>query len=285
MAKSASVEKDKKKKSKAGVYNADSLQSMHYPDNVRHLPGMFFGSREEAGVRRGWKEIADNSVDEHQNGHGNKITTYYDSKKRQFTVADQGRGVPSGFNKKEGKSGFEIVFATLHGSGKFSKDNYQSSVGLHGVGAACTNALASTFQAWSHNEGVWKTQSFKEGKAVTKVENGAPDEQFAKAKRGTVVRWTPDKKIFGDAVIDTDIMRETCQSLTMLNPGLEMVVVIDGVKTVYKSENGLLDMIYGTEEQKKLTLGKPFHFQQKGLIDIAVSWIDDDVPTTKSFVN
>ena len=280
----AKVTKAKKARS-SKVYNADSLKSLDFPECCRHRIGMYFGSKEEAGVRRSWKEILDNSVDEHQNGHGSKITCYYNSKKRQFIVADQGRGVPSGWNKAEGKSGFELVFGTLHGSGKFDDSNYASSSGLNGIGASVSQAVSSSFQVWSHNEGVWKTQTFKEGYATSKVVKGAPEERFAKTKQGTVIQWVPDKKIFGDAVIDTALMLETCQSLAMLNPGLELVVVIDGNKTVYKSEHGLLDMIYGTPEQKQLTLGKPFHYQSKGLLDIAVSWQDDDVPTTKAFVN
>lgn len=276
----------KEKKAKAGkAYDANALVKLEFPEAPRLRIGMYFGSKEEAGVRRGWKEILDNSVDESQNGHGNKITCCYNSKKKLFLVADQGRGVPSGWNTKEKMSGFEIVFATLHGSGKFDTSNYASSSGLNGCGAAIAQAVASSFQVWSHNEGVWKTQTFAEGYATSKVMKGAPEERFAKTKQGTVVQWVPDKKVFGDAVVDTDKMLETCQSLAMLNPGLELVVVIDGTKTVYKSEHGLLDMIYGTPEQKQLTLGKPFHFQSKGLLDIAVSWQDSDVPNTKAFVN
>lgn len=274
-----------KKTLKVKAYNADSLKTLPFPDNVRHRPGMYLSSKDEPGVRRAWKEIIDNSIDEHQNGHGNKIVCHYNTKTGVTLLADQGRGVPSGYNKSEKKTGFEIVFGTLHGGGKFDSGNYETSGGLHGVGAAASQATSSSFQVWSHNEGLWKTQSFKEGKPVSDVKKAAPPEEFAKSKRGTVIQWTPDTKVFSTKFVDTDLMSETCRSLAMLNPGLEIVVVIDGKKTVYKSENGLLDMLYSTPEQKQVTFGKPFHFQKKGVIDIAVSWQDTDESLTYSYVN
>ena len=270
---------------KTTTYNADSLKSLKYPENVRHRPGMFISSVDEPGVRRIWKEILDNSVDEHGIGHGNTIVVEYNTKKNMFLVADQGRGAPSGMNKKEGKSGFELVFATLHGSGKFDQSNYVTSSGVHGVGASCTQSLSSHFQAWSHNEGLWKTQTFKKGYAVSKVEKGSPAPEFAKAKKGTVVQWVPDTEIFKDARIDIQAMHETCKHLTMLNPGLEIIIRIDGKETKYKSENGLLDMVYGTKEQQESSLTKPFQYQKKSLIDIAVVWNDDDLQQTWSYVN
>lgn len=274
-----------KKAKKSNAYNADSLRTLPFPDNVRHRPGMYLSSRDEPGVRRAWKEIIDNSIDEHQNGHGNKIVCHYNTKTGTFLLADQGRGVPSGYNKKEKKTGFEIVFGTLHGGGKFDTGNYSTSGGLHGVGAAATQACSSKFQVWSYNEGVWKTQTFKEGRSEADVKKASPPEEFAKAKRGTVIQWTPDTKVFSTKVIDTEKMLETCKSLAMLNPGLEILVVIDNKKHVFKSENGLLDMIYGTQEQKQVTLAKPFHFQAKGVIDIAVTWHDTDTQSTFSYVN
>ena len=267
------------------AYNADSLRTLPFPDNIRHRPGMYLSSKDEPGVRRAWKEIIDNSIDEHQNGHGNKIVCQYSTKTGTFLVMDQGRGVPSGYNKKEKKTGFEIVFCTLHGGGKFDSGNYATSGGLHGVGAAATQACASKFQVWSYNEGVWKTQVFKEGRAVSDVKKESPPDDFAKAKKGTVIQWTPDAKVFSTKIVDTSLVLDTCKSLAMLNPGLELVVVIDGKKTVYRSENGLLDMIYGTDAQKKVALAKPFSYQKKGLIDIAVSWQDSDVSNTYAYVN
>lgn len=273
------------KASAKSSYNADSLKSLKFPENVRTKIGMYFGSAEEAGVRRGWKEIIDNSIDELQNGHGKLIVTTYDSAKRMFSVYDDGRGVPSGMNKKEGKSGFEIVFATLHGSGKHDHSNYTDSVGINGVGASVTQGTSSVFNVWSANEGVWKTQSFVKGKASSDVLKKDPTASYIKTKRGTLVQWIPDTAVFKDSVIDTAKMHEICDQLSMLNPGITITLIIDKKTTVYKSENGLLDMIYRSEEQKASALVKPFNFQKKGLIDIAVCWNDDDVQQTWSYVN
>src|ERR1035437_5586467 len=270
----------------AKAYTADSLRSLGFPDNVREKIGMYFGSAEEAGVRRGWKEIVDNSIDELQNGHGKRIVVMYETKKRMFTVYDDGRGVPSGWNKKEKKSGFEIVFTTLHGSGKHAdSDSYAESVGINGVGAAVTQGTSSTFQAWSANEGTWKTQKFAKGKAISQVVKGVPDFDFVKGKRGSVIQWVPDPYVFKDSVIDVDRMRETCDQLAMLTPGIEITLIIDKKTKVYKSEHGLLDMIYRSDEQKQLALVKPFQYKKVGLIDIAVVWQDDDLQQTWSYVN
>lgn len=285
MPKAKKVEVKRKGGKSSSEYNADSLSTLPYPLNVRHRPATYIGSKEEYGVRRIWKEIVDNACDEANAGHGKLITVVYDSKTCTYTVADEGRGVPSGYNKKEKKTGFEIVYCTLHGGGKFDNSNYGTSSGLNGIGCAATNATSSRLQVWSHNEGSWKTQVFKAGVAVTDIKSGAPDPEFAKKKKGTVVQWIPDTEIFGDHKIDIGLMRETCAHLSMLYPGVSIALTVNGKTKVYKSTNGLLDLIYGTEEQQKTALIKPFHFQKPHKIDVAVVWHDDDTQHVWSYVN
>lgn len=273
------------KATKDKAYNADSLREMHFPENVRHRPGMYIGGLDESGAFRSLKEIADNSIDEAQAGHGKKINIVYNTEKNVITVIDQGRGVPMGKNK-QGKFASEIVFATLHGSGKFDAGNYEGGViGLHGVGSAVVCALSEYLVVWSKNSGKWMMQRFERGVKVHDPKPEAPKSKIAvKNDKGTVVQFKLDKKLFGNVVIEAERIHNEMRHIAMLNPGLSIVVDVDGEDRTYKSDNGLIDMIM-TEESAKSTLGKPFSLQVKKAIDIAVCWRDDADTETFSYVN
>jgi DNA gyrase subunit B len=272
-------------KKKTASYGADSLREMKYPECVRTKIGMYLGSADEAGAYRAFKEIADNSFDEAMAGHGKKINIIYNTAKNLVTVIDQGRGLPMGKNK-DGKFASEVALATLHGSGKFDAKNYAGGViGTHGVGAACTNSVSEHFTVWSKNSGKWVTQRFERGVKVHDPKPEAPKSKIAlKNDKGTVIQFRLDTQIFGSVVIEGERIHSEMRHIAMLNPGLSIVVDVDGEVKKYKSDNGLIDMIM-TEESAKSTLGKPFSFQQKKVIDIAVCWRDDADTETFSYVN
>lgn len=274
-------------KDKKNTYNADSLQKLVFPHSIRKRPGVYVGGvTADTGLFRIFKECIDNSVDEATNGYGKVIYVEYNTKTQVFTVADRGRGIPTGMNKKEKKSGLELALTDMHGSGKFNQDSYLTSSGLNGLGLKALVALSEHSQAWSANEGVWKTLKLKRGILQGGLEKSKPTLKWSLEKCvGTVIEWKPDTEIFGSEVIRVERMHEELKHLTMLNPGLEIIVRIDGKEKKYLSENGLLDMIYGTKEQQEIALVKPFQFQKKGLIDIAVVWHDDDTQQTWSYVN
>lgn len=275
----------KRKTSKAEAYGADSLRELHYPENVRQKVGMYLSGSDEAGAYRAFKEIADNSFDEAMAGHGKKINIVYNTEKNTVTVIDQGRGLPMGKNK-DGKFASEVALATLHGSGKFDAKNYAGGViGTHGVGAACTNAVSEHFTVWSKNSGKWMMQRFERGIKTHDPKPEAPKSKIAlKNDKGTMIQFKLDKKIFGSAVIDGERIHNEMRHIAMLNPGLSIVVDVDGEVKTYKSDNGLIDMLI-TEETSKSTLGKPFSLQVKKAIDIAVCWRDDSDSETFSYVN
>ena len=272
---------------KLKTYDADSLRKLVFPDSIRKRPGVYVGGvTSDTGLFRIFKEAVDNSVDEATNGHGAVIYISYNSKTKVFVVADRGRGIPTGMNKKEKKSGLEIALTDMHGSGKFDQDSYVSSSGLNGLGLKALVALSEYTTAWSANEGVWKSLSLKRGIIQGGLTQSKPSLPFALAKlKGTVVEWKPDTKIFGDEVIRIERIHEEIKNLAMLNTGIEFIVHIDGKTSKYISVNGLLDMLYGTDEQKASALVKPFHYKKDGLIDIAVCWNDDDIQQTWSYVN
>lgn len=274
-------------KVKAKDYNADSLRKLAFPHSIRKRPGVYVGGvTADTGLFRIFKEAIDNSVDEATNGHGKVIFVSYTSKSQVFIVADRGRGIPTGMNKKEKKSGLEIALTDMHGSGKFDQDSYASSSGLNGLGLKALVALSEYTTAWSANEGMWKSLTLKRGIIQGGLTKAKPVLPFALEKvQGTVVEWKPDVQIFGTEVIRTERIHEEIKNLAMLNPGLEFIIRIDGKEKKYVSENGLLDMVYGTKEQQDTALTKPFQFQKKGVIDIAVVWNDDDLQQTWSYVN
>lgn len=275
------------KKIAENEYNADSLIAQEFPANIRHNPWMLGGRGPEARFRA-VKEVTDNAVDEAMAGFGDRITIRYDSKTCIVTVIDEGRGVPMGLNKEKGKYGAEMVFATLHSSGKFNAKAYKGGViGVHGVGAACTNAVSEFLQVWACSNGKWLTQRFERGIVQgPPVKENPPSKQAVAAGRGSVVRFKLDSEIFPEGIsLDAENMINELRSVAALNAGLMIRVIIDNVVTELFSENGIVDLIV-TEESKSQIIGKPFTTQVDGLLDLALCWYDDDsTDGTFSFVN
>ena len=275
----------KKKKEASGVYDADSLRKLPYPDCVRKRIGMYLGGADENGAYRALKEIVDNSLDEAMAGHGKRINIIYSTSKNIITVIDQGRGLPMGKNK-DGEFASEIALATLHGSGKFDNENYQGGVvGLNGVGAACTNAVSEYFVVWSKNSKKWTTQRFERGIKKHDPKPEDPKSKIAlKNDKGTIIQFKLDKQIFGDVVVDPERIHREMNDLAILNPGVAFVVTIDDETTTYLSANGLIDMVV-TKDVEKIIIGKPYQLQKKGVIDLVLCWVDDSETNTFSYVN
>lgn len=274
------------KAAKTPAYSADSLKVLRFPENIRKRPSMYVGGiTSETGVFRLFREGFDNILDEAMNGHGTCAWVSYNTKTNVFVVCDRGRGIPTGMNKKEGKSSIELAFTSMHGSGKFDQANYTASAGMNGIGLKAVAALSEYVSAYSANEGVWKSLHLKRGIVQGAVKKEKPNYAWAKKAAGTIIEWKPDTKIFGTEVISVERMHRELRYATMLNPGFSVEFVVDGKSTTYVSENGLLDMVYGTEEQKQQALVKPFQFLDKKKIDIALVWHDDDLQETWSFVN
>lgn len=272
------------------AYGAKSLRSLPYPESVQQRPGMYIGSVDSSGAFRCLKEIIDNSIDEAGAGFGTYISISYNTETGVITVVDNGRGVPMGWNDDEGKFASEVVYSTLHGSGKFDDESYGgTSAGLNGVGAAVCNAMSEWFIVWSSNtenkKQPWLMQRFEFGKKVHDPKPEAPKSKFAlKTGRATVVKFKLNSKLFTDTTIDVERIHSEMSHIAMLNPGVTIAVNIDGEVTKHLSENGLIDMI-ANEKTKSAILGKPFSYQVEGLIDFACAWVDDTETVTHSYVN
>ncbi|MDE7182097.1 MAG: DNA gyrase subunit B [Clostridia bacterium] len=211
-------------------YNADDLRILEGLEAVRLRPGMYIGSTGVKGLHHVLWEIVDNSVDEAANGYADEITVKL-WKDGSASVEDNGRGMPIDENKKAGMSGVEVIFTKLHAGGKFDTENYAFSGGLHGVGASVTNALSEWLNVEVYRDTVYKMSFFsrydeEKGKWLCGVpeyplENtGEPTE-----KRGTFVRFMPDKEVFETVEWHYDVVFKRLKELAFLNKGLKINLI------------------------------------------------------------
>ncbi|GAB6443302.1 DNA topoisomerase (ATP-hydrolyzing) subunit B [Bacillus luti] len=203
-------------------YDADQIEVLEGLEAVRKRPGMYIGSTSFQGLHHLIKEIVDNSNDEYQAGFCNRIhvTTYKDG---SLAVQDNGRGIPTGIQKKYNKPAVEVALTTLHAGGKFKggKGAYKNSGGLHGVGASCVNALSEWMKTTIHQNGKVYEMNFSKGHKTSEltVVGTCPEEQT-----GTLIHFLPDDTIFLETtVFDYKWIYNYLQESAMLNRNLEIV--------------------------------------------------------------
>jgi len=207
-----------------GNYDASNITALEGLEAVRKRPGMYIGSTDSKGLHHLVWEVVDNSIDEHLAGH---CDTIYLSihKNNSITVKDNGRGIPTGMHPKLKKSALEVVMTVLHAGGKFDKDTYKVSGGLHGVGVSCVNALSIDMRVEVHRGGSIFEQEYKRGKPQYDVrEIGETD------INGTNVTFLPDPEIMEELVYDYEILAKRARELSYLNKGLTIIMTDERVK-------------------------------------------------------
>ena len=227
-------------------YSADSIQALEGMEHVRKRPSMYIGDVGSRGLHHLVYEVVDNSIDEAMAGYCTSISLEINNDS-SLTVEDNGRGIPVGLHKKEGVSALEVVMTKIGAGGKFDKDSYKVSGGLHGVGVSCVNALSELLVAKVFRDGKEYEQSYSKGKPIAPVkEIGNSD------KRGTLVTFTPDKEIFKEVTeFEYEILSNRMRELSFLNKGLTISITDnrkkdkDGnaISETFLSKEGLSEFI------------------------------------------
>ena len=200
-------------------YSADSIQALEGMEHVRKRPSMYIGDVGLRGLHHLVYEVVDNSIDEALAGHCDKISVTI-NEDNSITTEDNGRGIPVGIHKKEGVSALEVVMTKIGAGGKFDKDSYKVSGGLHGVGVSCVNALSSSLKATVYRDGkVWE-QVYERGKPLSKVKEVGTSE-----KRGTLVTFKPDSEIFNQTIeYNYETLSQRLRELSYLNKGISLSI-------------------------------------------------------------
>ena len=277
-------------------YNAGDIKILEGLDAVRMRPGMYIGSTGVRGLHHILWEIVDNAVDEAANGFADRIEVklYADG---SASVEDNGRGIPTDIHPKQGVSGVEVVFTQLHAGGKFGQDAYGYSGGLHGVGASVTNALSEWLEVKVFRKTVYEMRfrSYMD-KASGKMKSGVPEYHLKDTgvktnKKGTFVRFKPDKTVFETTEFSIDAISRRLKELAFLNKGLHIVLTDErGEKSSveYKYDGGIIDFVKYLNEGKNALYDPPLYAKAEKdgvVVEFAIQHTDTYTESVFSFVN
>lgn len=257
-------------------YSASSIQVLEGLEAVRKRPAMYIGDVGQKGLHHLVYEVVDNSIDEALAGYCTSIGVTI-NEDNSITVVDNGRGIPVDFHEKEGRSALEVVMTVLHAGGKFDKDSYKVSGGLHGVGVSCVNALSISLKAEVHRDGKIYRQEYSKGKPLSSIEEvGTTD------INGTWITFKPDDGIFNETEYKYSVLASRMRELAFLNAGLEIVLTdrreVDDEGNVkserFYSDEGLLEFVKFIDVNREHLIDQP----------ISISTEKNDVPVDIAIV-
>ena len=274
-------------------YSADNIQVLEGLEAVRKRPAMYIGDIGIKGLHHLVYEVIDNCIDEAIGGFCTKIEVVI-HENGSVTVTDDGRGIPTGMMEKEKKSALEVVMTVLHAGGKFDKDSYKVSGGLHGVGVSCVNALSDHLTAVIMREGGIFKQEYEKGKPVTPVEIiGKSD------KSGTAITFKPDGTIFQTTEFNFEILSARLRELAFLNKGILLTIkdmrelIDDGNGGIpryeeFRSENGLKEFVEYLDSNRERLIEKIIHITSDKTeipVEIALQYNNSFSENVHSYVN
>src|ERR1041384_7132512 len=237
-----------------GSYDAGQIQVLKGLEAVRKRPGMYIGSTSERGLHHLVYEVVDNSIDEALAGFANnvRVTIHADN---SITVEDNGRGIPVDIHPTEKMLGLELAMTVLHAGGKFDKNSYKVSGGLHGVGGSVVNALSEQLKVWVRRSGKEYYMDFKRGDTSTKLKTVR---EVGKKEQGTKIWFKPDAQIFTDLVYRYDTLAARLRELSFLNKGVTITLTDERqdppkVET-FHAEGGLKEFVKHLNGGSKKTL-------------------------------
>ncbi|HEY4650740.1 MAG TPA: DNA topoisomerase (ATP-hydrolyzing) subunit B [Pontibacter sp.] len=274
----------------ANNYSADSIQVLEGLEAVRKRPAMYIGDIGIKGLHHLVWEVVDNSIDEALAGHCDEINVTI-NEDNSVTVSDNGRGIPTDFHHKEGRSALEVVMTVLHAGGKFDKDTYKVSGGLHGVGVSCVNALSTDMHVTVHRGGKVFEQHYNIGIPAYPVrEIGATD------RTGTIVTFKPDDSIFTVTEFKYDTVASRLRELAFLNKGIrinlkdlrELNEQGEALSDSFYSEGGLKEFVAYLDETRENLIPEPIHVESEknGVpVEIALQYNTSYTENIFSYVN
>ena len=272
------------------TYSASNIQVLEGLEAVRKRPAMYIGDVSDRGLHHLVNEVVDNSIDEALAGYCNNIevTILEDN---SICVLDNGRGIPTDMHEKEHRSALEVVMTVLHAGGKFNKDSYKVSGGLHGVGVSCVNALSKHMVAEVFREGKHFMQEYAYGKPLYPVKVVGESDY-----RGTKITFTPDETIFYVTTYDFERLSDRLKELAYLNKGIHLSIEDlrktndkgEHPKHEFYSENGLRDFIMYLDEGRTKITSKPIYIEgeRQGVpVEVAMQYNDSFTENIHSYVN
>ena len=276
-------------------YDASNIQALEGMEHVRMRPSMYIGDVGVRGLHHLVYEVVDNSIDEARAGHCDTIHVTI-TEANGIRVEDNGRGIPVGIHEKEGVSALQVVMTKIGAGGKFDKDSYKVSGGLHGVGVSCVNALSSHLRAEVHRDGKIHEQEYSRGKEAYAVrEIGTSD------RNGTTVEFQPDEQIFETLVYSYETLADRMRELAFLNQGLtisltderETVQDDEGndlgfLKETFHSTEGLKDFVSYLDSNREPLISEVIHVsgERNGVpVEVAMTYNTSFAENLFSYVN
>lgn len=287
-------------------YDGSSIQVLEGLEAVRKRPAMYIGDISQKGLHHLVYEVVDNSIDEALAGFCNEIAVHI-NEDNSITVQDNGRGIPVDMHPKEHRSALEVVMTVLHAGGKFNKDSYKVSGGLHGVGVSCVNALSTRMHVEVYRDGQIHTQDYAKGKPLAPVHTITEDEaigNWEQRKTGTFVQFWPDDTIFTETVYQWEILANRMRELAFLNAGIKIVLkdkrvmqehtLEDGTKVTeckketFYSEKGLQEFVRYIDGTRTPLISEVIHLNTDKYgtpVEVAMIYNSDFNENVHSYVN